>query len=136
MSEPLKRRLKRLESRLPPPPPSPGEDDPQLVDTLPLPLRLKLIAVQEQAQREGRGVAEADLTPGDWNILLEWEKAGPRLNKALWQARRKAGVPPTAPHSVAVRQLPLGADVKLLLGRWEALVSVDGDDRGPSEIST
>jgi hypothetical protein len=132
MSEPLKRRLKKLESKLPPPPPAPGEDDPQLVDALPLAVRLALILAQERAllHRGTADLVEGDLPAGYWTVLREWDQARAKLNRALKQARRRAGVPPGSPHAVAVRELPLPPDVKQLLERWEMMVSVDGDDRG------
>jgi hypothetical protein len=132
MSEPIKRRLKKLESKLPPPPPAPGEDDPQLVDALPLAVRLALILAQERArlQRGSEELVEADLPPATWEILVEWRASASKLNKALRAARKKAGVPPSAPHAVSVRELPLAADVKAMMDRWEQAVSINGDDRG------
>jgi hypothetical protein len=129
VSEPIKRRLKKLEARLPPPPPAPGEDDPQLVDCLPLAVRLALILAQEKArlQRGSEDLVEADLPPTTWEILVEWRASASKLNRALKAARRKAGVPPSAPHAVRVRELPLAVEVRQLLDRWEQLVSISGD---------
>jgi hypothetical protein len=126
MSEPIKRRLKKLEARLPPPPPAPGEDDPQLVDVLPLSVRLALILAQERArlQRGSEELVEADLPPATWDILTEWRAAASKLNRALRAARRKAGVPPSCPHAVRVRELPLAAEVRAMLERWEQLAEV------------
>jgi hypothetical protein len=97
-----------------------GGDDPQLADTLPLAVRLAVIAAQERAVRERgtEGLAEGDLPATTWAILREWEAAGPKLNRALRAARRKAGIPPATPHSARVPDLPLPAEVVALMNDW------------------
>jgi hypothetical protein len=49
-------------------------------------------------------------------------------------ARKKAGVPPSACHAVAVRQLPLAAEVRALIERWESLAEVsDSSPEGTNQ---
>jgi hypothetical protein len=56
-------------------------------------------------------LVEADLPSTTWDILVEWRAAAGKLNRALRSAGKRAGVPPSVPHAVSVRQLPLAADV-------------------------
>jgi hypothetical protein len=129
MSGSARRRLKKLESRLPAPPPAPGADDPQLTDTLPLSIRLQMIKAQQRAvtERGSEELTEEDLPPSTWAVLREWDAARGKLNRALRQARRKAGIPAGTPHLARVRELPLPPDVRALLEKWEQMVSVSGD---------
>jgi hypothetical protein len=135
MSEAARRRLKKLEGKLPPPPPPPGEDDPQLTDTLPLSIRLQMILAQERAlvNRGSEELVEADLPATTWEILTEWDRSRAKLNKALRVARKKAGVPADRPHAVRVSQLPLAADVQVLLDRWERQAEVTGSLSPPRD---
>jgi hypothetical protein len=127
--------LKKLEGKLPPPPPPPGQDDPQLVDCLPLGVRLAMILAQEKAllNRGSEELAEADLPPSTWGILTEWDRSRGKLNKALKAARRKAGVPADRPHAVRVRELPLVADVRALMDKWERTAEVSGSLPTPGD---
>jgi hypothetical protein len=127
LSESAKRRLKKIEGQLPPPEPGPGEDDPQLTDCLPFGVRLRLIEAQERAEREGRAALVAgDLPPEVWGILGEWQTAKGKLNKALKAARKRADIPPATPHLSSVRDLPLSAEVRQMLERWDRVAGEVG----------
>jgi hypothetical protein len=90
------------------------------VDCLPLAVRLQMIEAQTKAllSRGSEELVEEDLSPEVWAVLVEWDKARPKLNKALKAARRKAGIPAGTPHLARVADLPLPQEVKAMMNDW------------------
>jgi hypothetical protein len=94
-------------------------------------VRLAVLAAQERVikERGNEELVEADLKPGTWGILREWEAAGPRLNKALRQARARLGL--TAPadtYRLRPRDMGLPVEFREMMDDWERRALVE--DRG------